>query len=436
LSDLSRTAVSPSCSARRESPSPQLPCFGLHESHCTGPAGIVCHARIAPPPGWHEACSSASREAHLNTIAQRAIRPAAWAFYVVIVFEILFMISPFALHFYASYGPVLDVLHHRPATAWLTKFYLPHFTETKNPVLNGTHDLGMLLIVTGLAAFLAAATPVYWAKLRGTGPVTRGPYVVIRHPQYLALAITGVGTALVWPRFLVLLTLVTMVFLYAMLADWEEQLCLARFGESYRRYQSQTGRFVPRSFLRWLPRVLPDSGRARGAALAALYLLVLLLAVGLGFRLRDRSLAAVAALYDERTAVLSTAYLERDELEAVYGTARSDARIQGTLADAGPARFIVYVVPEEWFLPDLPLDQLERGGGHHVPASFDRTRYKVLFTRARFHGDAPSGAHIVKAAYGREPLTVAHVDARTETVTRVTVPPPHVRWGDISTPMF
>jgi hypothetical protein len=59
----------------------------------------------------------------------------------VIVFEILFMISPFALHFYAAYGPVLDLLHHRPATAWLTKFYLPHFTETGSPVLNAMHEV-------------------------------------------------------------------------------------------------------------------------------------------------------------------------------------------------------------------------------------------------------------------------------------------------------
>jgi len=30
------------------------------------------------------------------------IRPAAWAFYVVLVFEILFMISPAALFFYSE----------------------------------------------------------------------------------------------------------------------------------------------------------------------------------------------------------------------------------------------------------------------------------------------------------------------------------------------
>ncbi len=377
-----------------------------------------------------------SREASLKTFTERAIRPTAWAFYVVIVFEILFMISPFALHFYAAYGPVLNLLHRRPATAWLTKFYLPHFTETGSPVLNAMHDVGGLLIIAGLTAFFAAAIPIYWAKVRGTGPVTRGVYSVIRHPQYLALTITGAGTALMWPRFLVLITLVTMVFLYTLLAEREEQECLARFGESYRRYHSRTGRFVPLGLGGRLPRMLPESGAARVVAFAALYLLAVPVVVVLGFRLRDRSLAEVAALYEENTAVISTAYLDHRELDAVYRTARSAPELSGALDQAGEARFIVYVVPEEWFLPDLPLDQVQREGGHHVPANFDRTRYKVLFTRARFHGDAPSGANIVKAAYGREPLTVAHVDARERKVTSVTAPPPHVRWGDISTPMF
>jgi hypothetical protein len=182
--------------------------------------------------------------------------------------------------------------------------------------------------------------------------------------------------------------------------------------------------------------MLPESGAARVVAFALLYLLAVPVVVVLGFRLRDRSLAEVAALYEERTAVISTAYLDHGELDAVYRTARFAPELSGTLDEAGDARFIVYVVPEEWFLPDLPLDQVDRPGGHHEPANFDRTHYKVLFTRARFHGDPPSGANIVKAAWGREPLTVAHVDARERKVTSTTAPPPHVRWGDISTPMF
>lgn len=50
---------------------------------------------------------------------------------------------------------------------------------------------------------------------------------------------------LLWPRFLVLIGYLTMLFLYAVLARWEETQCLAQYGESYRRYLERTGRFLP-----------------------------------------------------------------------------------------------------------------------------------------------------------------------------------------------
>ena len=105
------------------------------------------------------------------------IRPAAWIVYVIIVFEILFMLSPFALHFYAAYGPLLNVLHDWPGTAWMTKFYLPHFTATTSPILNALPVIGMLLMVSGLTMFVAGAIPVYWSKFR-TG--SRGNWRPVR----------------------------------------------------------------------------------------------------------------------------------------------------------------------------------------------------------------------------------------------------------------
>ena len=45
------------------------------------------------------------------------LRPAVFGFYFVVVLEFLFMISPFALHFYSAYGPTLNFLHGSAATA-------------------------------------------------------------------------------------------------------------------------------------------------------------------------------------------------------------------------------------------------------------------------------------------------------------------------------
>ncbi len=168
---------------------------------------------------------------------------AVWGFYLVVVLEFLFMISPLGLYFYGSYGPVLNVLHRSPWTSWLTGFFLPHFSHTTSPILNSLHPIGFGLAFAGLLLFAAAALPVYAAKLLRRGQVTGGLYRFVRHPQYLALAVLGLGTLLIWPRFLVLLSYLTMLYLYYFLARHEEAVCLERFGATYSAYQKM---FLPR----------------------------------------------------------------------------------------------------------------------------------------------------------------------------------------------
>jgi protein-S-isoprenylcysteine O-methyltransferase Ste14 len=168
------------------------------------------------------------------------------AFYIVLVLEFLFMISPLALHFYVGYGPVLRWLHASPATSWLTGFFLPHFSQTTSAFLNALKPIGFLLALGGLFGFLAGAIHLYASKLFRRGAVTGGLYRIIRHPQYVALAVLGLGTVLIWPRFLVLASFVVMLVLYDLLARWEEARCLEKFGGSYAEYLSRTGRFLPR----------------------------------------------------------------------------------------------------------------------------------------------------------------------------------------------
>jgi protein-S-isoprenylcysteine O-methyltransferase Ste14 len=367
---------------------------------------------------------------------KKIVRPAAWAFYLIIVFEILFMISPFALHFYALYGPTLNFLHRLPATAWLTRFYLPHFSQTSNALFNILHELAWVPILGGGLLFLAGAIPIYWSKFTRRGAVTGGLYAVIRHPQYVGLMVAGLGTVLLWPRFIVLFTYVTMLFLYTLLARWEEELCLAKFGESYRAHMARTGGFLPQSLSRRIPRLLPASGHKRVLAATGAYM-VLIAATGLiGFGLLDYSLTTISASYFSDAAVISPAALTDEELSAVYDTAMSNGEVQETVSAAAPVKLIVYVVPEEWYLPDLPLDQVRRPGGHYVPENFDRSQYKVLFTAARIRSPEVTGRNIVKAAFGRDPIVLAKVDISMPAVTGIETPPPHVFWGDIPTPMF
>ncbi len=366
---------------------------------------------------------------------REAWKPALWAFYLFVVLEFLFMISPFALHFYAAYGPVLNVFHALPASAWLTGFFLPHFSATTSPFLDSLKGVGFGLAGLGIVVFLVGAVQIYGGKLLRRGAVTGGLYRWIRHPQYLALAVLGFGVVLIWPRFLVLLSYLAMIFIYYLLARWEEERCLALYGDSYREYMAKTGRILPRLWRR----EADDGAPIRPLRIAAGAALTLAIGLGLALLLRSYSLDRVSALYTERTAVLSPAILSAEELETAYEIATTAAELGARIAAAGDeARFVVYVVPIDWFLPDLPLhteqEIREVGGGHHT-GEFDRDLYKVLFTRARLHGEA-TGRRIVTRAHGRDPILIVRVDIAAGQVIGTSEPPDHVIWGDIPTPMI
>lgn len=372
---------------------------------------------------------------------QRILTSAVWAFYLVIVLEFLFMISPLALHFYASYGPVLNLLHKTPWTAWLTGFFLPHFSYTTSPLLNALRPLGFLLALVGLLLFLVGAVQVYGSKLFRRGAVTGGVYRLVRHPQYLALGILGLGVTLIWPRFFVLLSYLVMLLLYGVLARWEEARCIEKYGESYRAFQRRTGRFVPRLIGGLVPGRRESGGEEPIGRTLLRYGVVAVVTIAVSFALREYALRHITAMYTDRVAILSPALLSNAELEGAFRLAADHPRTRDLLTSRGAAGpLLAYVVPGEWYLPDLPLHSEEEirreRGGHGTPREFDRSRYKVLFTRARTHLSEAKGMNIVRWTYGQDPITIVWVDLEAGEVLRHVEPPRSVIWGDIPTPLF
>ena len=115
--------------------------------------------------------------------------------YFVIALEVLIMISPFAAFFYAAFNPVPALPCARwAATRWLAAFFLPHMVLPPGLFLKAVRVAGSVLFVGGALVFLACAAQVYFHKLLRRGPALGGLYRWIRHPQYLALALTGLGS--------------------------------------------------------------------------------------------------------------------------------------------------------------------------------------------------------------------------------------------------
>jgi hypothetical protein len=164
-------------------------------------------------------------------------------------------------------------------------------------------------------------------------------------------------------------------------------------------------------------------------------------AIVASFALREYTLRHITARYTDEVAILSPALLSVAELEAAFRLAADDPRTRQLLNNRETAApLLAYVVPGEWYLPDLLLHSEEEirreRGGHGTPQEFDRSRYKVLFTRARTHFSDAKGKNIVRWTYGQDPITIVWVDLDTGEVLRHVKPPRHVIWGDIPTPLF
>ena len=77
--------------------------------------------------------------------------------------------------------------------------------------------------------------------------VTQGPYRWVRHPMYTVFMIQSIGLLLLTANWFVggvyILALMLIVIIRT---PFEENMMIDKFGEQYRRYMSQTGKFLPR----------------------------------------------------------------------------------------------------------------------------------------------------------------------------------------------
>ena len=152
-----------------------------------------------------------------------------------VLLEPIWMLTPFVGFLYGSVLNI-EVLESGRATSWLLLFVFP--TKRLLPV-------GLFLTLSGISVCIIGAFQVYSAKVLRKGFVKTGIYRYLRHPQYSALIVAGVGFVLMWGRFMAYLCLFVMTYLYYLLSKKEEQRCLARFGKAYREHSKQTIGVIP-----------------------------------------------------------------------------------------------------------------------------------------------------------------------------------------------
>jgi protein-S-isoprenylcysteine O-methyltransferase Ste14 len=304
---------------------------------------------------------------------ERLIRGSISIFYLLIGLEIVIMISPFAAYFYSVYGPFLNFLYDYKMTAWLTGFFLPHAVVSKSSLLNFLGAFGKTIFSLGIIAFLVGAFQIYSAKFRRKGAVTSLLYGRIRHPQYLFLGIAGLGLLLFWPRFLILVSYISMLFVYYLLARHEEQRMLAQHGENYLPYMEKTAMFLPGEPGGKMYRMIFRRTRPTGVALAVNYGIALVLAVSAALGLRLYTISKASILYLPREKIVAVSILPRSDqyLKEVLSVASGDRNVSNILKDfhhAGHQGFLLHMMPKKYRMQGLFVRPFGESEGRTVSA--------------------------------------------------------------------
>jgi len=280
--------------------------------------------------------------------------------YLLIGIEIIIMISPFALYFYAVYGPILNFLTSFSLTRWTTEFFLPHMVFLDDPLILFISYLQVLLVI-GLFLFLSAAVPLYWGRFTKKGVVRISFYSRIRHPQYLFLALSGFGLMLYWPRFIIVFMYITMLFVYYLLARNEEWRMRIEQPAAYESYMAHTPMFLPGEPGGKLYRLVFGWITPKWVGLLAVYMLTLAGAMLLAMGIRTYTINRIHPVYEEGVAVVSVFPRPSQEIAGLYQTARNAQAVEseslnGKLTEAN----LVYVMPGDFFLNALVTDEDRR----------------------------------------------------------------------------
>ncbi len=281
--------------------------------------------------------------------------------FFIMAFEIMIMISPFAFFFYSVFNPIFHWLDNFKATSWLTTFFLPHMILPPTIFLKTVRVLGSVFFVAGALTFIICALQVYLGKIFKWGIASRGLYLYIRHPQYLALAIWGIGMSILWPRFIVLASLSLMFVLYYFLAKDEQRRMLKQYGKAYQDYLSRTGMFVPKRIEGYV--AFGQSSFAKSSwRYTVVPLLVIGVVIGTGFLLRAVTLSSLSFTTEDKVTLVSL--LPEDNVlssNVLKSILRESARASTALED--DKDYLGYVMPVDYIMQGMIADT---GGESHL----------------------------------------------------------------------
>lgn len=367
-----------------------------------------------------------------------------WIPYVIILFEMLYMATPFAIFFYGAYKLPLDLLASGKYTAWLVQTVFPHFTRSSNIIISIFQSLSVPFMSVGFAVFLIGFIQIYYAKFMKKGTVTGGLYRFIRHPQYAAWTLFGLGMSIIWSRLIVWLMFITMTFIYYFLARAEEKECLEKYPDTYKPYYVKTGMFFPKILSGFsMPRILPEKGIKRFAMLLCIYLLACSVILFAGINLRKNIINSFSSASGKYFFSLSLTEMREDKIRQVAEFVLSNIKIQSVINSRikKSSKLLIYIIPEEWSISELGvenkfLNPMENVQTHGNPEEKNPDIKKVLISEPLMYKYTNDAKRILEYSVRQRAILMAKVDIRSNEITQLVTDGLKSKYGEIPVPLY
>lgn len=367
-----------------------------------------------------------------------------WAvviFYFLVAFEFFYMASPFAVYFYSVYKPGLLFLDKFPQISWLTGFFLPHLVEsTQSTFINSVSLTGGILAFLGAIVFLITAFQIYYAKIYKKGAVNTGFYKYIRHPQYTAFAVCSFGLMLLWPRYLVLIMYITLLFAYYLLAKAEEKECSKKFGKPYDEYLKRTHRFVPINIPKF-PRLNQLLNSKRKKAVFAVFSYVFLVAgsIYIARELKEYSISSLYSTSSPNAINVSIIPKSDNEINDIYNLVMTELTVKEEVtAKLKEQKMINYLLPSDLYISEIPMERPLKETSHVYGGSYDNSKLKFIFTTAVFpkNSEINSEYELLLKALRVEPFLEVWIDLSNNKIIKYLPLHGTQRYKNIPEPTF
>ena len=373
-------------------------------------------------------------EGKIMTIKHKAAKGTFWGavlFYFFIAFEFFYMAGPFAAYFYSAYAPALNFFNDITILSWMNNFFLPHAVrQTSSELINAHEIVGAILAILGFLSFCTGAIQVYYNKLAKKGVVTGGIYNFVRHPQYISFMVCSFGLLILWPRYIVAIMFVTMIFAYYLLAKVEESECSEKFGQSYINYMNRTNMFLPFTIKPFLKLHLPKSKGKKAVVILSAYLSTLLMVLGMAKGVQTLSINSLFSVYTNNSVDISVCELSDEKINSIMQIVKSDGQINAILNEN--SQYINYILPTEWFAAEIPMNGVVIRQGHYSPKDYDTNLYKVIITKVTTKGnDVVPISKLLTNIYAREPIVEVWVNLSGGQITKILDMPNNIRYEGV-----